>query len=213
MELISLLNKYLGEVPFIQELPEYLFSGQKTYNVSFYHVVIDYDRIPKSEYDHMDKKLMRLTKLVSHLKRDIRDLEKFIADYEGIGNLEDDLRFAKGIYSRFQKAQRNYPHSLGIQVADWKSIARSRALKQEVIATYLMDGDQTITEMTPTGFPTLPIGYGVEHIAINVKPRVGDLFYYRSYQSMPRMGSGAAHVVKFEKGKLKEVNSYQTYIS
>ena len=161
----------------------------------------------------MDKKLMRLTKLVSHLKRDIRDLEKFIADYEGIGNLEDDLRFTKGIYIRFQKAQRNYPHSLGIQVADWKSIARSRALRQEVIATYLIDGDLTITEMTPTGFPTLPIGYGVEHIAINVNPRVGDLFYYRSYQSMPRMGSGAAHVVKFEKGKLKEVNSYQTYIS
>lgn len=213
MELISLLNKYLGEVPFIQELPEYLFSGQKTYNVSFYHVVIDHERIPKSEYEHMDKKLTRLTNLVSHLKKDIRDLEKFIADYEGIGNLEDDLHFAKGIYSRFQKAQRNYPHSLGIQVADWKSIARSRALKQEVIATYLIDGDQTITEMTPTGFPTLPIGYGVEHIAINVNPRVGDLFYYRSYQSMPRMGSGAAHVVAYKKGKLTEVNSYQTYIS
>lgn len=161
----------------------------------------------------MDKKLMRLTNLVSHLKKDIRELEKFIADYEGIGNLEDDLRFAKGIYSRFQKAQRNYSHSLGIQVADWKSIARSRALRQEVVATYLIDGDRNVTEMTPTGFPTLPIGYGVEHIAIDVKPRVGDLFYYRSHQSMPRMGSGAAHVVKFEKGKLKEVNSYQTYIS
>jgi hypothetical protein len=213
MELISLLNKYLGEVPFIQELPEYLFSGQKTYNVSFYHVVIDHERIPKSEYEHMDKKLMRLTNLVSHLKKDIRDLEKFIADYEGIGNLEDDLRFAKGIYSRFQKAQRNYPYSLGIQVADWKSIAKSRALKQEVIATYFIDGDRKITEMTPTGFPTLPIGYGVEHIAINVNPRVGDLFYYRSYQSMPRMGSGAAHVAAYKKGKLTEVNSYQTYIS
>lgn len=213
MELISLLNKYLGEVPFIKELPEYLFSRQKAYIVSFYHVVIDHERIPKSEYEHMDKKLTRLTNLVSHLKKDIRDLEKFIADYEGIGNLEDDLRFAKGIYSRFQNAQRNYPQSLGIQVADWKSIARSRALKQEVIATYLIDGDQTITEMTPTRFPTLPIGYGVEHIAINVNPRVGDLFYYRSYQSMPRMGSGAAHVVAYKKGKLTEVNSYQTYIS
>lgn len=203
----------MGEVPFIKELPEYLFSRQKAYIVSFYHVVIDHERIPKSEYEHMDKKLMRLTNLVSNLKKDIRDLEKFIADYEGIGNIEDDLHFAKGIYSRFQKAQRNYPHSLGIQVADWKSIARSRALKQEVIATYLIDGDQTITEMTTTGFPTLPIGYGVEHIAINVNPRVGDLFYYRSYQSMPRMGSGAAHVVAYKKGKLTEVNSYQTYIS
>lgn len=213
MELISLLNKYLGEVPFIKELPEYLFSRQKAYIVSFYHVVIDHERIPKSEYEHMDKKLTRLTNLVSHLKKDIRDLEKFIADYEGIGNLEDDLHFAKGIYSRFQKAQRNYPHSLGIQVADWKSIARSRALRQEVVATYLIDGDRTITEMTPAGFPTLPFGYGVEHIAINVKPRVGDLFYYRSYQSMSRMGSGAAHVVAFKKGKLTEVNSYQTYVS
>jgi hypothetical protein len=34
-----------------------------------------------------------------------------------------------------------------------------------------------------------------------------------SYQAMPRMGSGSAHAVKFAKGKLKEVNSYQTYVS
>lgn len=213
MELISLLNKYLGKLPFLEQLPEYLFCKQQTYNVSFYQVKIDQDRIPKLEYEQMDKKLKRLNNLVSDLKKDIHELEKFIFEHEGIGSYEDDIHFAKGIYSRFHKAQRSYTHKIGFQVADWKSLARSRALRHEIIASYLIDGNRNITELTPTGFPTLPISYGVVHIAINVRPRVGDLFYYRSYQAIPRMGSGAAHVVKFDMGRLQEVNSFQTYIS
>ena len=55
--------------------------------------------------------------------------------------------------------------------------------------------------------------YSVAHIAINVSPKDCDLFYYNSFQPMPRMGLGMAHKVNFAKGVLKEVKSYQTYIS
>lgn len=213
MELVSLLNKYLGEAPFIELLPEFLFRGPGPYNLSFYRDVVDQHRIPASDYEHMDKKLKRLTKLVTAITKDIRELEGLIAKYDGVGNPEVDLNFAKGVFSRFQKAQRTYPHYLGIQVADWKSLASSRALRQEVVATYLVEGHKTERTAKVASRPTMPLGYGVPHIAINVRPQGCDLFYYSSCKPLPRVGSGAAHKVVFNKGRLREISSSPTFLS
>jgi hypothetical protein len=174
---------------------------------------VDEDRVPKAEFEHMDKKLGRLEVLVRSMKKDIKDLEKFMADNKNHGELEDGLQFAKGIYGRFHLAQKRYPHQIGIQVADWRLLARSRALQPKVIATYVVKADRSIAKISTAAFPSNPLDYGVAHIAINVSPKDCDLFYYQSFQPMPRIGLGKAHKVNFTKGVLKEVESYQTYIS
>jgi hypothetical protein len=213
MDLPSLIRKQLGEVDFVSLVPDFLFSDQKEYHLSFYQITVDEDRVPKAEFEHMDKKLSRLEVLVRSMKKDIKDLEKFMADNKNHGELEDGLQFAKGIYGRFHLAQKRYPHQIGIQVADWRLLARSRALQPKVIATYLVKADRSIAKISTAARPTNPLGYGVAHIAINVSPKDCDLFYYQSFQPMPRMGLGMAHRVNFSKGVLKEVESYQTYIS
>ena len=213
MDLPSLIRKQLGEVDFVSLVPDFLFSDQKEYHLSFYQITVDEDRVPKAEFEHMDKKLGRLEVLVRSMKKDIRDLEKFMADNKNHGELEDGLQFAKGIYGRFHLAQKRYPHQIGIQVADWRLLARSRALQPKVIATYVVKADRSIAKISTAAFPSNPLDYGVAHIAINIRPKDCDLFYYQSFQPMPRIGLGKAHKVNFIKGVLKEVESYQTYIS
>ena len=213
MDLPSLIRKQLGEVDFVSLVPDFLFSDQKEYHLSFYQITVDEDRVPKAEFEHMDKKLGRLEVLVRSMKKDIKDLEKFMADNKNHGELEDGLQFAKGIYGRFHLAQKRYPHQIGIQVADWRLLARSRALQPKVIATYVLKADRSIAKISTAAFPSNPLDYGVAHIAINIRPKDCDLFYYQSFQPMPRIGLGKAHKVNFIKGVLKEVESYQTYIS
>ena len=213
MDLPSLIRKQLGEVGFVSLVPDFLFSDQKEYHLSFYKIIVDEDRVPKAEFEHMDKKLSRLEVLVRSMKKDIKDLEKFMADNKNHGELEDGLQFAKGIYGRFHLAQKRYPHQIGIQVADWRLLARSRALQPKVIATYVVKADRSIAKISTAAFPSNPLDYGVAHIAINIRPKDCDLFYYQSFQPMPRIGLGKAHKVNFIKGVLKEVESYQTYIS
>jgi hypothetical protein len=213
MDLPSLIRKQLGEVDFVSLVPDFLFSDQKEYHLSFYKIIVDEDRVPKAEFEHMDKKLSRLEVLVRSMKKDIKDLEKFMADNKNHGELEDGLQFAKGIYGRFHLAQKRYPHQIGIQVADWRLLARSRALQPKVIATYLLKADRSIAKISTAAFPSNPLDYGVAHIAINIRPKDCDLFYYQSFQPMPRIGLGKAHKVNFIKGVLKQVESYQTYIS
>ena len=213
MDLPSLIRKQLGEVDFVSLVPDFLFSDQKEYHLSFYKIIVDEDRVQKAEFEHMDKKLSRLEVLVRSMKKDIKDLEKFMADNKNHGELEDGLQFAKGIYGRFHLAQKRYLHQIGIQVADWRLLARSRAVQPEVIATYLVKADRSIAKISTAARPTNPLDYGVVHIAINIRPKDCDFFYYHSFQPMPRIGSGKAHEVNFIKGVLKEVESYQTYIS
>jgi len=213
MKLITLLKKFLGDVTFLESLPDFLFSGKKSYHLSFYQVLIDTDCIPKAESEHIDKKLRRLSNVVSSLKGEIRDLDRFISNYDKVGDLQDDLNLAKGIYSRLGILQITYSQKLSNHRADWESLAKSRAIKHEVVASFLIDSHRVLTTIKPAGNAKKPIELGVEHIAININPRNGDLFYYWSHQALPRMGSGTAHVVNFENGKLKEINSYETYLS
>ena len=213
MDLPSLIRKQLGEVDFVSLVPDFLFLDQKEYHLSFYKIIVDEERVPRAEVEHMDKKLSRLEILVLSMKKDVKDLEKFMADNKNHGELIEDLQFAKGIYGRFHLAQKRYPHQIGIQVADWRLLARSRALQPEVIATYYVKADRSIVKISTASLPTNPLDYGVAHIAINVSPKDCDLFYYKSFQPMPRIGLGRAHKVNFTKGVLKEVESYQTYIS
>ena len=85
MDLPSLIRKQLGEVDFISLVPDFLFSDQKECHLSFYQITVDEDRVPKAEVEHMDKKLSRLEILVRSMKKDIKDLEKFMADNKNHG--------------------------------------------------------------------------------------------------------------------------------
>ena len=213
MELISILRAHLGELPFLELIPDYLFRESRVYHLSFYRNAVDADLVPMSEHEHVDKKAKRLDDFVKSLENDLKDLKHFMAQHKELGGMENNLRLAKGIHGRFQKAQGIYAQRMGIQVADWKLLAKSKALKKEVLATFDVAGDRSVQARSTASMPTRPIAYGVEHIAIQVQPRQCDFHYCSSFQAMPKIGSGSAYEVNFVNGKFKKVRSHPTYIS
>ena len=94
MELISILRAHLGEVPFLELIPDYLFRESRVYHLSFYRNAVDVDLVPMAEHEHVDKKAKRLDDFVKSLQKDLKDLKHFMAQHQELGGMENNLRLA-----------------------------------------------------------------------------------------------------------------------
>jgi hypothetical protein len=213
MEILALLEKHLGHSDFNPAIVELLHNRDKSYHLSFYKVVVNEDGIPKDEYEHMDKKLSRIKEFQRVLERDVKDFKRFLtSSNRPNSDTEQHLRMARGIYSRLVKAEKWYNHHLVIQIADWRRLAKSRAIEQECIETVYVRND-FCTPMPTASRPSSPIGTGVMHYAINIRPSDCDVQFYSSHQAFKLIGSGYAHQLNYSGGALNEVSRVQTYIS
>ena len=213
MEILALLEKYLGHSDFNPAIVELLNKRDSEYHLTFYKVVVNKDKIPKDEYEHMDKKLARIKQFQRLVERDVKEFKRFItASNRQVADAEQHLKMARGIYSRMVQAEKIYKHQLGIHVADWRRLAKSRAIEQECIETFHVR-NHFCTTMPTASRPSFPIGMGVMHFAINIRPMDCDVQLYSSYQAFKLVGSGHSHEFNFLEGVLKEVRTVQTYIS
>lgn len=213
MEIFGLLEKYLGQNDFNPAIAGLFNKRDSEYHLTFYKVVVDEDKIPKDEYEHMDKKLARIIEFQNVLERDVKELKRFItASNRQDADAAQHLKMARGIYSRMVQAEKRYKHQIGIHVADWRRLAKSRAIVQECIETVHVRND-FCTPMPTASRPSFPIGMGVMHYAINIRPRECDVQMYSSHQAFRLIGSGQMHEFNYSAGVLKEVRTVQTYIS
>jgi hypothetical protein len=213
MEILALLEKYLGQNDFNPAIAGLLNKRDSEYHLTFYKVVVNEDKIPKDEYEHMDKKLARINEFQRVLERDFKEFKRFItASNRQDADTEQHLKMARGIYTRMVQAEKRYKHQIGIHVADWRRLAKSRAIEQECIETVHVRNDFCMP-MPTASRPSFPIGTGVVHYAINIRPRDCDVQLYSSHQAFQLVGSGHAHEFNFSAGVLKEVRTVQTYIS
>ena len=78
MEILALLEKYLGQNDFNPAIAGLLNKRDSEYHLTFYKVVVNEDKIPKDEYEHMDKKLARINEFQRVLERDVKEFKRFI---------------------------------------------------------------------------------------------------------------------------------------
>jgi hypothetical protein len=209
MRVLALIEKHLGLNDFNPAIVDILRDRGKYYHLSFYRVVVNEDKIPKDEYEHIDKKLIRIKKFQRLLEGDVKEFKEFLASADrSNADMEQNLKMATRIYSRMVRAKKEY--------VNWRLLAKSRALEQECIATYLVNEAgvcSKIPTMPISTRPSFPIDTGVKHYAFNVRPLDCDVQLYSSYQAFKLVGSGHKHQLMYSKGSLMEVSKVQTYMS